>query len=237
MGDDHVLTRDLRRDLPERMRDVFVRQSVEAVATHALFIIGARQRERVGHERMAAVEGGVEAGDLRRRRERLHRRLDAGDVVRLVQRRKRDQRPQLREHRRVDEYRLDQVRPAMNDAVAHGDDSARIADLLEPTEDGAHRRSDDRRGRLAGSKVSSVLSPVARLTVPLAFAPIPSTCPEASRLRWSLSAPNAANFSEDEPAFSVNTILLKDFCSRLRVGYCAALAIGGSPPKARPSRR
>ena len=42
---------------------------MEAVAAHALVVIGARQRERVGDEGMAAMEGGVEAGDLRHRRE------------------------------------------------------------------------------------------------------------------------------------------------------------------------
>ena len=47
---------------------------MEAVAAHAFVVIGARQRERVVDERMAAMKGGVEAGDLRRRREGLHRR-------------------------------------------------------------------------------------------------------------------------------------------------------------------
>ena len=66
MGDDHVLARDLRRDRAQLAGDVFVGEAVEAVAPHALVVIGARQRERVGDEGMAAVEGGVEAGDLRR---------------------------------------------------------------------------------------------------------------------------------------------------------------------------
>ena len=64
---------------------------MEAVPPHALVVIGARQRKGVVDKRMAAMESGVETGDLRRRREGLHRRLDAGDVVRLVERRKRDE--------------------------------------------------------------------------------------------------------------------------------------------------
>ena len=38
---------------------------MEAVSAHALVVIGARQRECVIDKRMAAMEGGVEAGDLR----------------------------------------------------------------------------------------------------------------------------------------------------------------------------
>ncbi len=51
MRDDHVLARDLRRHLLQRAHDVFVRKAVEAVAAHALVVIGARQGEGVGHER------------------------------------------------------------------------------------------------------------------------------------------------------------------------------------------
>ena len=91
---------------------------MKAVAAHALVVIGAGQGVGVVDERMAAMEGGVEAGDLRRRRERLPRRLDAGDVVRLVERRERDQRPQLRERRLVDQDRGGVIRPSVDDAVA-----------------------------------------------------------------------------------------------------------------------
>ena len=75
---------------------ILVGEAVEAVASHAFVVKGARQTECVGHERVAAMEGGVEAGDLRGRRKGLHRRFDAGDVVRLVQRRERDEAPELR---------------------------------------------------------------------------------------------------------------------------------------------
>src|SRR4029077_13168961 len=97
MGDDHVLARDLRRYRAQLSGNELVGEAVKAVATYALVVIGARQSVCVVDEGMATMEGGVEAGDLRRRRERLHRRFDAGDIVRLVEWRERDERLQLRE--------------------------------------------------------------------------------------------------------------------------------------------
>ena len=110
---------------------------MEAVTADALVIIGARQREGVGDEGMGAMEGGVEAGDLRYRRERLHRRLDSGDVMRLVQGRERDELAELGQHRGVDHRRLGQVQPAMDDPMPDCDDPARKADAFQPCENGA----------------------------------------------------------------------------------------------------
>ena len=124
MGDDHVLPRDLGRELPQRPDDVFVGQPVEPVAPHALVVIGARQGECVVHERMAAVERRVEACDLRRSGKGLDRRLDAGDVVRLVKGRERDELAELDEHGLVDEHRRGEVGPAVDDAMADRDDPA-----------------------------------------------------------------------------------------------------------------
>ena len=78
------------------LHDVLVGEAVKAIAPHAFVVIGARQRESVGDERMAAMESGVEAGDLRRPRKRLHRRFDPREVVRLVEGRERDQGAQAR---------------------------------------------------------------------------------------------------------------------------------------------
>ena len=93
MGDDHVLARDLRRYRAQLAGDELVGEAVKAVAAHALVVIGARQSVCVVDEGMAAMESGVETGDLRRRRKGLHRRFDAGDIVRLVERRERNERP------------------------------------------------------------------------------------------------------------------------------------------------
>src|ERR1700744_5910743 len=95
MGDDHVLSRDLWRYRAQLSGDELVGEAMKAIATHALVVIGARQRVGVVDERMAAVESGVEARDLRRGRESLHRRFDAGDIMRLVERRERDERLQF----------------------------------------------------------------------------------------------------------------------------------------------
>ena len=62
---------------------------MEAIAPHALVIKTARQGEGVGDEGMGAVEGGVEAGDLRRFGESVQRRVDPSQIVRLVQGRQR----------------------------------------------------------------------------------------------------------------------------------------------------
>ena len=94
---------------------------MEAVTTHAFVIVGARQRESVRDERVGAMEGRVEAGHLGNRRESLDRRLDPGDVMRLVQRRKRNEPPELRQHRTVDQNRRGEVRPPVHDTMANGD--------------------------------------------------------------------------------------------------------------------
>ena len=65
MGDDHAALGNVGRHLRQPARDVFVGQAVKAVAAHALLVEAARERVAVGNLGMAAVEGGVEAGDLR----------------------------------------------------------------------------------------------------------------------------------------------------------------------------
>ncbi len=141
MGDDHILARDLRGDAAQLAGDELVREPVEAIAPHAFVVIGARQGEGVGHERMSAMEGGVEAGDLRDRRKGLHSRFDAGDVVGLVQRRERDQAPELRQHLAVDQDRLGKIRPAVHDAMADRRYRIVMAGVLQPAENCAHRRT------------------------------------------------------------------------------------------------
>ena len=54
---------------------------------------------------MAAVEGGVEAGDLRHARKGRPRRLDAAEIMRLVQRRERNERGKRLQNIVVDDDR------------------------------------------------------------------------------------------------------------------------------------
>ena len=93
---------DLRRDLGQHARDVLVGQAVEAVAADAVVVEPARQGEPVGELGMAAVEGGIEAGDLRQVGLDRGDRADAGEIVRLMQRRERTERLEPGEHRRID---------------------------------------------------------------------------------------------------------------------------------------
>ena len=60
----------------------------------------ARQRHQLGDRRLAAMKAGVEAGDLRHVGQPLGDRFDRREVVRLMQRRQRNQRSQLVEHLR-----------------------------------------------------------------------------------------------------------------------------------------
>ena len=70
VGDDDPAFGDLGATSGRRLGDVLVAEAVEAVAADALVVEGARQRVAVGVGRVAAVEGGVEAGDLRHLRGR-----------------------------------------------------------------------------------------------------------------------------------------------------------------------
>ena len=89
MGHHDAAFRQLRRDARQFPGDVFVAEPVKAVTPHTFVIHCPRQRERIVHPGMAAMKGGVEAGNLRHPREGRHRRADPGQIVRLVQRRKR----------------------------------------------------------------------------------------------------------------------------------------------------
>jgi hypothetical protein len=84
-----------------------------------------------------------------------------------------------------------------------------VPGLPEPAENGADRglvvhASDRRHERQIAFLAGGVV------TLPRAVAPMPSICPDAS---WFGSAPSTsakmANFSDDEPALRVSTILLK----------------------------
>ena len=74
------------------------------------------------------------------RREGLDGGFDAGDVVRLVEGRERNEGAQLRERCVVDPDRLGVIRPSVHDAVADRGDRGIVARLLKPVENGAHRR-------------------------------------------------------------------------------------------------
>lgn len=92
---------------------------MEAVAPHAIVIIAVRHGVTVHLFRMAVMEGGVEAGDLRHIRIDRHGLADRGQVVGLVQRGEILVTRQAIEHRGIDQHRLGIVGAAMHHPVAH----------------------------------------------------------------------------------------------------------------------
>ena len=138
MGDHDAAAGDLRRDLGQHARDVLVGQAVEAVAADAVVVEPARQGEPVGELGMAAVEGGIEAGDLRQLGLDRGDRADAGEIVRLMQRRQRAERLEPGEHRRIDAHRRRVVDAAMHHPVADAEQRRSVAEVLaQPAADHA----------------------------------------------------------------------------------------------------
>ena len=122
-------SRDGGRHLGQARGDVLVGQAVEAVAAHARAVELLRDGVAVGELGVAAVEGGVEAGDLRQPGPAGADRADRRQVVRLVERGERHQRLELLQERVVDQHRGGVVRAAVHDPVADRD--RRGAQVLE----------------------------------------------------------------------------------------------------------
>ena len=140
-GDDAVGARRQLRGSPSRPR---VGKPVEAVAAHAPeFTPRLRQRVGVGLGRQGRVERRVEARDVRHVGQQPPGRLQTTQRLRLVQRRQVDQLAQPPLDVSVDHHGLDEVRPAMHDAVP----------------DGVHHRRDGRQA-VAGFHRLAVLDDV-----------------------------------------------------------------------------
>ena len=69
------------------------------------------------------MKRGVEARDLRQRRRASRDGPDRREVVRLMQRRERNQRFELGERRVVDQHGLREAHAAVDDAMADGDEA------------------------------------------------------------------------------------------------------------------
>ena len=94
---------------------------MEAVAADAVVIEPAGQGEPVGELGMAAVEGGVEAGDLRQVGVERGDRTDPCEIVRLMQGRERAERLEIGEHPGIDAHRCCVMDAAMHHPVADGE--------------------------------------------------------------------------------------------------------------------
>jgi hypothetical protein len=86
MADDHPAFGNFRRNLGQNSGNVLIRQTMKAVTPDAFVVIGARQREQVGHFRVIPVKSRVEARNLRDLWIHGPRRFDVIQVVRQMQR-------------------------------------------------------------------------------------------------------------------------------------------------------
>ena len=83
-----------------------MRRTVETVTAHALLLVElVRQTVEEGLARQRGVKSGVEDRHVRHGGKDAARFADAGEVHRIVQRRERAERLDLREHRVVDQRR------------------------------------------------------------------------------------------------------------------------------------
>src|SRR5512144_477401 len=85
MQDDSASYGRLGVILRQHRRDIFIGQTMKAVAPYPPLSDGRRQGEGLGDRRVGMVEGGVETGDLRQRWRALQQDFDGGEVVRLMQ--------------------------------------------------------------------------------------------------------------------------------------------------------
>ena len=116
----------LRRARVERRElrsHILVRQAMEAVAAHPLLVQRRGQREHLRDFRIAAMEGGVEACHLRQLRQPLQQEADGRQVVRLVQRRKRDVFLECGQNGAVEHDRLRVFEAAVHHAMTDTDES------------------------------------------------------------------------------------------------------------------
>ena len=95
---------------------------MEAISLHPGATDLQWQRNKIDFIAMSAMERGVEARHLGQVGTKRGDDLDRLQVVRLVQGRKRAQRRELRDHLRARPHRLRELQPAVNDAMADGDE-------------------------------------------------------------------------------------------------------------------
>ncbi len=95
-----------------------VREAVEAVAPHGGTANARWQRHDFRDGLAAAMEARVETRDLRHAGQPVRHGVDRSQVVRLVERRQRDQRTKLDEHFSTDDCRSGIPAAAVHDTVA-----------------------------------------------------------------------------------------------------------------------
>jgi hypothetical protein len=84
---------------------------MEPVALHARVVQFRRNGESLRDRRVGAVERGVEAGNLGQVGRALEQHPDRSEVVRLVQRRERNESGEALDRVRIDAHGFDESRP------------------------------------------------------------------------------------------------------------------------------
>ena len=102
---------------------------MKTVTTHAGVVQLGRDREALRDVGIRAVKRSVEASYLRQVRQHGGSGANRGQVVRLVQRRERDEFLERRQHLCIDAHRLGVVKSAVHDTVADSDERV-VCELL-----------------------------------------------------------------------------------------------------------
>ena len=119
VGNDQALRQLTGMVVGNRSGDVFVGESVEAVALQAFVAVARRQRQTPRDRRLDGVECSIETRHLRQLRCRVGDRADRRQIVRLMVRRQRRQCIQLLEQGRSNQRRGVTRAAAVHHAVAY----------------------------------------------------------------------------------------------------------------------
>ena len=105
-------------DILQAPCDVFIGKTVKSVASDPLVVQPAGNGVVVRNFVMVAVKGRVEAGDLRQSGEIDQQRANWRQIVGLMQRRKRREPLQMRNHAMINQYGTIVIGTAMDDPMA-----------------------------------------------------------------------------------------------------------------------
>ena len=111
----------LRRELLQARSEELVGEAVKSIAANAFLREAPRQGERLRQIGLGAMEGRVEAGDLRYLRRGHHDRTDGGEVMRLMQGRERLEFGEVVEHGLGHPHRRGVVETPVDHAMTEGD--------------------------------------------------------------------------------------------------------------------
>ena len=174
---------------------------MESVAAHARVVELAGQRVHLFEQWLSPVHRGVEAGDLGQGRIAREQRPDRSEVVRLVQRRKRDQLLELRDDRGIDANRLLEAAAAVGDTMPDRRESVVAAVPRPQPVDEVPERALVPEPVARLPRFSPTVWPAASRATKAGAVKMPPTCPPTTSAGSAPCAVNTENFRLDEPAF------------------------------------